>query len=94
MFALVLGLAFGILLALNIFQHIEVTVVFPIEAVEHKAQITIDYDAGSNGILLFFKMDPTIPENDDEPFYIPVEDAPAVIAALTAAYEQVTGKKP
>lgn len=67
---------------------------FPIEAVEHKAQITIDHDPDSNGLLLFFKMDPTIPENGDAPFYIPVEDTPAVIAALTAAYEHIVGKKP
>ncbi|PWI82107.1 hypothetical protein DEO48_00690 [Enterobacter sp. CGMCC 5087] len=67
---------------------------FPIEAVEHKAQITIDHDADSDGFLLYFKMDPTIPEGGDAPFYIPIEDTPAVIAALEAAYVHITGKKP
>lgn len=66
---------------------------FPIEAVEHKAQITIDHDSDSNGLLLFFRMDPTQPEDSDAPFYIPVEDAPAVISALKAAYEHITGNK-
>jgi hypothetical protein len=66
---------------------------FPIEAVEHKAEITIDHDPESRGLLLYFKMDPTQTEEGDAPFYIPIEDVPAVISALKTAYEHITENK-
>ncbi|MES3577603.1 hypothetical protein [Enterobacter cloacae] len=66
--------------------------VFRITAVEHRAEIMVTHDEESDGLNLHFRMDPTAPE-DDEPFYIPVEDVPAVIDALKKAYEHITSKK-